>query len=371
MVTTSLALNKTMSREQVLARASVILATTKGNTLAYQHNLLVRHPLRLSSLEARLFVLALRCVHQSDAEFQGGFVVSLEELFPHGSSGERYEALEEAFKVLLGKHFKLERPDAGDGSYIYTQLISHIGLETGAGRVVGAFAPLVGPYLSQLQSGNFTKAKIETLLTFKNPTALKLYWYFRSWSNVRKVSIRVDELKTLLFEEEETYTTYADFKRYVLRPCLLEVQKFGEWNITYKEIKDGRKVVALEFHIPKIEDTEPTTPAIDTGTKTTALLPPTSLVEVTPATPQAQTGTGVLSIQDKVTNRLQKLLLKDNQIQDVVVFVGNDESMFMRFLKATNNLLRDYEAKNPGYVPTDKLAAATINALKNELGMWR
>lgn len=350
----TLTLTKTLSKEQVQARAVSILAATRRNTMAFQHNLLVRHPLKLSNLEARIFVLALRCISQADTEFNGGFVVTLDELFPAGSSGERYEALEEAFKALLAKNFKLAETGGGEGSYIYTQLVSHIGLETGAGRVVGAFAPLIAPYLSQLKAGgNFTTAKIETLLTFKNATAQKLYWFLRSWSDRGKVEIGVDELKSLLFEKGDNYETYADFKRYVLKPCLAEVHKFGAWDVTVKELKLGRKVTSLLFSIPKVDE----------GSK--------KVSQATSAASVAPMSITLTEQQQKVVARLEKLQLKSNQIQDVLTFIGADDMLFARLMKATYKTLTDYQQSNFGHAPQDKLAAATVNIIKAEFGLWK
>ncbi len=69
--------------------------------------------------------------------------------------------------------------------------------------------------------------------------------------------------------------------------------------------------------------------------------------------------------------RLQKLLLKPNQIQDVLDFIGTDEALFKRVMLATAATLRDYEAKNFGHVAQDKLAAAAVTILKAELGLWK
>jgi hypothetical protein len=70
--------------------------------LAYQANALVRAPLRLTNVEARIFTLALGCIHQGQTELPA-IVIPLGRVLTQKKGGSVYETIREACKALVSK----------------------------------------------------------------------------------------------------------------------------------------------------------------------------------------------------------------------------------------------------------------------------
>lgn len=106
------------------------------------------------------------------------------------------------------------------------------------------------PYLLQLKA-NFTSYELIWTLHFKSKYTIRLYELIKSIhfrdieSYTRKFGL--DELKKVL--GGEGYTAYRDFKRRVLRPAIDEINTYSDKMVEFKEFKQRRWVVAIEFTI--------------------------------------------------------------------------------------------------------------------------
>lgn len=106
------------------------------------------------------------------------------------------------------------------------------------------------PFLLQLRE-NYTQYEMIFTLHFKSKYTIRLYELIKSihFHDEKEYSRRfpVDELQTLL--DAETYKQYRDFKRRVLIPCVDEINEYSDKNVTFEEVRHGRKVLAVEFTI--------------------------------------------------------------------------------------------------------------------------
>jgi plasmid replication initiation protein len=235
------------------------LPNRRTNTVAFQHNHLIRTPLRMGVLESRIFVEALRGINHGPS---GDTVllpidIPLTAILGTDDSAAAYTAVRQACKDLYAKDINLLQVGAKKESYHRTRLVSDIELIAGSGRIRGNFAPLMQPYLLQLTSaGNFTSADIATLLTL-SPTAQRLYWILKSYANMGegravKRAESLDNLKLLLLQDASLYPIYAEFVRRVLEPIKQEFHAPGVgFRIEWAPIKTGKKVTGILFTIPK------------------------------------------------------------------------------------------------------------------------
>ena len=233
----------------------------RTNTVAFQHNHLIRTPLRMGVLEARIFVEALRGINHGP---NGDTVlppidIALSAVLGRNDSAADYAAVRQACKDLYSKDINLLQVGARKESYHRTRIVSDIELLAGSGRIRGNFAPLMQPYLLQLTTtGNFTSADIATLLTL-SPTAQRLYWILKSYANlgegraVKRAETLVD-LKLLLLQDATLYPVWAEFNRWVLEPIKTEfhapeVNFLAKW----EPQRTGKKITGLLFTIPKVQ----------------------------------------------------------------------------------------------------------------------
>jgi plasmid replication initiation protein len=325
---------------------------------AYQANALVRAPLKLTHIEARIFALALGCIHQDQTELPG-ISIPLSRVMTQKKGGSVYETIRDACKSLMSKVVSIESHNGNKKRFTAYSIISYIDLNEGTGFLTGNFAPEIKPFLLQLAE-QYTHVEIETLLTLKSAHAHRLYWLLKSWDDVGVWEVDFDKLRKQVLGDDNdvTYTLFYDFKRYVLEPALKELYSLG-WVVTYEPIKEGKKVKGVRFTIPK-----PLAQLREEGA------PP--VLATSPAPGRARPvdkqmslplQTELPTLQQRIVTRLQKLKMTNAQIQHVLDFLGDDEVKIAKLMKVSHPLLRDFEAGNKVF---DNLGGAAINLLKTE-----
>lgn len=106
------------------------------------------------------------------------------------------------------------------------------------------------PFLLQLKE-NFTTYELIYTLHFKSKYTIRLYELIKSIhfddlrSYTRKYSL--DTLRRVMGAEK--YTAYKNLKQRALEPAVKEINAYSDKILTYKEIKQGRKVIGVEFSI--------------------------------------------------------------------------------------------------------------------------
>jgi hypothetical protein len=226
-----------------------------SNGIAYQHNHLIRQPLKLTPLEVKIFLLALRCVRHDDTELPS-ITIPLTDIMPKINGGKDYEQITQACRSLLTKRIQLipvtVTTPKKNAKWHEANILQDIGIDpSGTGTVTGTFSVKVKPYLVELK-GNYTMGEIAKLLAMTNPNTYRLYWLVKSWDGVGHHRFQLDELRNLLFEEDDQYPTFYDFKRYVLDSALAAFHEM-DWKVSYEPVKTGKKVTAVDFVIPKLD----------------------------------------------------------------------------------------------------------------------
>jgi plasmid replication initiation protein len=325
---------------------------------AYQANALVRAPLKLTHVEARIFALALGCIHQDQTELPG-ISIPLSRVMTQKKGGSVYETIRDACKSLMSKVVSIESQTGNKKRFTAYSIISYIDLNEGTGFLTGNFAPEIKPFLLQLAE-QYTHVEIETLLTLKSAHAHRLYWLLKSWDDVGIWEVDFDTLRKQVLGDDNdvTYTLFYDFKRYVLEPALRELYSLG-WVVTYEPVKEGKKVKGVRFTIPKplAQLKEQEGLARPVAGKTISRSRPVEKQMSLPLEAELPT------LQQRIVTRLQKLKMTDAQIQHVLVFMGDDEAKIARLMKVSHPLLRDFEAGNKVF---DNLGGAATNLLKTE-----
>ena len=311
------------------------LVSPKKNTKVAQHNLLVETRLPLSLIEARLFVLMLRCLHKND-ENTPSIVVSVDELFPGVRGGHNYTVLREAVKHFM--EIRIELPVTNNQTDLRAiNLVQAMELNAEQGIVVGLFSQLALPYLTKL-TDNFTVGEVNELMSLKSATSHRFYWLMMSWGFRSPITVSIERLRELTIEAG-TYTQYSDYRNKVLHPSIDELNGLN-FKIAFTEKRKGRAVDSVEFKI----DYQEAKPQL-------AIASPVKSVPKEQLTP----------LQEKVSTRLGKLKLTEAQVRKVLQIVTTDAEL-TKLLKETFPILRDFETKTK---PGENVAAATMALLKS------
>ena len=116
------------------------------------------------------------------------------------------------------------------------------------------FAVDVIPYLTTLMElGNFTKYKLENMGGLKSAYAIRLYELLKQYENLKTRKLTIDDLREILCLGDK-YTAMRDFKKRVLDLAITEINTCTDLNVSYENIKTGRKVTGFLFTIKLNKD---------------------------------------------------------------------------------------------------------------------
>jgi plasmid replication initiation protein len=89
----------------------------------------------------------------------------------------------------------------------------------------------------------------------KSKHSIKLYELLKQYKNIGHRKFELDELKVFL-NIDSKYKLYGHIKERILEPARKEIEQTSDLKFTYKEIKQGRKIVGLTFDIINIKEGE-------------------------------------------------------------------------------------------------------------------
>ena len=112
------------------------------------------------------------------------------------------------------------------------------------------------PYLFQLRE-SFTQYQLRNILAMNSTYAAALYELLKSYEYLqRPIDFALDELRFMLGADAvKSYDRYSDFRRKVLDIAVREINIYSDLSVTYKPIKNGRKVARIIFAFQKKTDT--------------------------------------------------------------------------------------------------------------------
>lgn len=144
------------------------------------------------------------------------------------------------------------------------------------GAVLLSFDPKLKPYLLQLK-GNFTSCKLEMLLRFKSQYTMRMYSLLKQYGRLNEREIELHQLREILGIGKDQYKHYSNFRDRILEPTQKELKAKADLYFQFDEIKYGRRVGAIRFHIVSKKLVEATT--VDTSANVIPIIPESSSSE--------------------------------------------------------------------------------------------
>lgn len=144
------------------------------------------------------------------------------------------------------------------------------------------FDDVLRPYiLDLLDTQGFTQVDSASLLKLSSPYAIRLLELMLQYRNFEKFRIRreitrslkLNELRFMLNVPEGTYQgRLNNFKKFVLENPMREINERTNYQISFRTIKDGRRVVGFEFKldtrlVPDAENNERRSPLVHDAIK--------------------------------------------------------------------------------------------------------
>ena len=239
---------------------SKIKKTKPASTLIVtQSNKLVEARYILSLGEQRLILSMISQIQPDDEDFKE-YRVSISELaeFIGIDKNHAYEECKKTTESLTKRGLIIEEP----GRLLQTIWVSSAEYMDGDGCVKLCFDPKLKPYLLKLK-GNFTSSNLGILLSFRSQYTMRMYNFLKQYEKLKERDIELNKFRQIFGIEKEQYKKYNDLKRFVLQPIKSELFKKSDLYFDFDEIKYGRKVGAIRFHIFTKKLTPPTDSTVE------------------------------------------------------------------------------------------------------------
>lgn len=277
-----------------------------ANDLVVKSNTLISASQNLSLVEQRLIGLAIIKLRQVEIAFSDEVMLEVRasdymELF-EVDRATAYQALKEATDKLFDRQFEYDVYYIQGSDEIPSRItnippktmgrddwsrklkghwVSKSVYEPNKGLALLAFTPEVLEYLTDLKA-YFTKYYLSQTIEFTSNYAFRLFEMVMQWKSVGKTPvISIEDLRGRLGVEEGQYSAMCDLKKRVLDIAVEQVSD-GEYTVTYKQYKTGRKISGFEFFFKpkklkqtKLDDNkrDPDTPDMFTGATDRELKP--------------------------------------------------------------------------------------------------
>lgn len=217
--------------------------------LVTQHNNLIEAKYHLTLQEKRLMCWLASQVKQTDEDFKEHILLIKNFATLIDIKGDHlYENLNIITHKLMQKIITVKSLDNKD--YIKAALLGGVKYYEGQGIVKLSFHPYLKPYMLQLKE-RFTQIKLGDLIGLKSVYSIRIYELLKQYEILGKRKILLCELREYFGITPNNYKRYNDFKKDVLERVKKEINEKTDLKIDFFEIKESRKIVAIQWKIAK------------------------------------------------------------------------------------------------------------------------
>lgn len=217
--------------------------------LIIQSNKLVEAHYRLTLQEKRLVLWLIKSINRDDVDFKKYKLTITDFADMMGFNPKtQYKEMRKITKALISRTIELE--DTETNVIIQMAWLCFVRWEPKKGVCFLEFHPELKPYLLQLQS-QFTQIGFADLLGLKSVYAVRLFELLCQYEPIGKRFMSVDDLRLWCGLHCGEYELYADLKKRILNKAKSEINSKTDYEVNYKEVKESRKVTAIEWTIKK------------------------------------------------------------------------------------------------------------------------
>jgi len=158
-----------------------------------------------------------------------------------------YGVIKRACKRLMKTSIILEKPELFETWEI--NVCSQAVYKEKEGKIDIQFTDSIMPYLAQVRS-KFVLYNLKEVANFGSFYTTRLYEYIQEFKDTGFITCSVEKLR-ILFAVGDKFKLYADFKRNTFEHAVNEINNQYDMGLKFKEEKEGKKVVRIEFRFKK------------------------------------------------------------------------------------------------------------------------
>ncbi len=209
--------------------------------LIVKHNDFIEAKYNLTLTELKIIAKLSSMIKKDDDDFKV-YKFTANELMEDLKLNNNYDDLKEAIRKLLTRLIIIRT----EQTVLATTFLSSAEYFKNT-TIELSFDKKLKPYLLQLKN-NFTMYQFENVIALSSVYAIRIYELCKQYQKIKERIIEIEDLKEIL-EIKKKYKKYNDFKKYVLEIAKREINEKTDINISFEEIKTGRKVSAIRFLI--------------------------------------------------------------------------------------------------------------------------
>ena len=148
--------------------------------------------------------------------------------------------------VLTGKTIHVQSNDSED--WIITHWISEVRYISREGVLEFEIPKTTQRYFREFAKG-YVGYDLNYALIAKSTYTIRIYELAKKWQKTKTFEYDLDELRKKIGALGKSYDTYGNFKAKALKPAVEEINVITDVHVTYEEIKEGKRVVAIKFTV--------------------------------------------------------------------------------------------------------------------------
>lgn len=209
-------------------------------------NPIINAKYEMSAIQAKIFLHMISKIDISQQNFQE-ITISVQEFakFANIDSKDLYKIVRTESVKLMDKKIAYE----DEKITLDSVLLASVVYNKKQGTYTFEFPKKLAPFLLQLKD-NFTAYDLHNVLALESAYSIRFFEFCKQYEKLGKFSFEVEELKEI-FGICDKYKNYFDFKKKVVMQAEKELKDQCELYFTFKEVKQGRKIVELVFSIKK------------------------------------------------------------------------------------------------------------------------
>ncbi|MFK7799529.1 MAG: replication initiation protein [Aureispira sp.] len=217
--------------------------------LVTKSNNLVEARYHFSIWETRVFTKLVSLIQPGDADFKR-YRLHIKDLvqFFGVNDNDAYVKIKAVPDSLLKKVVTIPYTENGEERLLKTGLIAQATIpKKKEGYIELSFHPDLKPYLLQLKR-TFLSYDIRNVLKISSVYSIRIYELLKQYETLGYREFNLEELKVILGVSDK-YKLYGHFKSRIIIKAQEDLQQYTDITFSFREIKNGRKVVAILFEI--------------------------------------------------------------------------------------------------------------------------
>lgn len=158
-----------------------------------------------------------------------------------------YRFLKKACKIIAREAITIEKPDSFETWEIPICSMARYNHKEGSMTI--EFNQKIMPYLMQVKE-KFVLYNLKEISNFGSFYTTRLYELIQEFKDTGWVNKSISQLRTI-FAAENIFKKYNDFKKKTFGHAVDEINSQFDIDLTFREVKEGRKIVSIHFFFKK------------------------------------------------------------------------------------------------------------------------